>query len=185
VNDKKSITSILETERLLLREYVEDDAESFYRLNSDPEVLRFTGDDPVVTAEQARTILRNYPMKDYRVHGFGRWACVLRSDGEVIGFAGLKYLPETSEIDLGYRLLPTHWGQGFATEACHAVVGYGFETLKLAEITALVRPENSASVRVLEKCGLTFTEVIQYRGQRVARYAIRPAANTSFESSAL
>lgn len=164
---------VLETERLLLREYVEDDAESFYRLNSDPDVMRFTGDDLLVSVEEARAILRDHPISDYRVHGFGRWACILRDSGAAIGFAGLKRLPETSEVDLGYRFVPSYWGRGLAAEACRAVMQYGFETLMLAEITALVQPENIASVRVLEKCGLGFRENVSYRGRSVARYSIR------------
>jgi [ribosomal protein S5]-alanine N-acetyltransferase len=165
--------AVLETERLVLREYVEEDAESFFRLNSDPVVMRFTGDDLLVSVEEARRILRDYPIADYQQHGFGRWACVLRKNDEVIGFAGLKFLPETGDVDLGYRLLAAHWGRGLATEACTAVVRYGFEVLQLPEISALVQLENVASVRVLEKCGLTRTGMVDYRGRRVARYALR------------
>lgn len=168
----QKVKSVLETKRLLLREYTEDDAESFYLLNSDPAVMQFTGDNLLVSVDQARALLRDYPISDYRVHGFGRWACVLGGSEEVIGFAGLKYLPGRGEVDLGYRFLPAHWRKGLATEACRAVVPYGFETLNLTEITALVQPENVASVRVLEKCGLTFTEIVNYRGRSVARYAI-------------
>ena len=167
---------ILETERLLLREYVEEDAESFYRLNSDPEVIRYTGDDHLISIEQARTILREYPIADYGRYGFGRLACVLHGTNEVIGFAGLKYLPERDEVDLGYRFLRRHWGRGLATEACQAVVAYGFDVLRLAEIAALVQTGNIASMRVLEKCGLTFSGMTEYGGRTVARYAITAPA---------
>jgi len=166
------VSPVLETERLLLREYNEDDAEAFYRLNSDPSVMRFTGDELLTTVDEARAVLRENPMRDYREHGFGRWACLLRDTGAGIGFAGLKYLPETGEVDLGYRLLPPYWGAGLASEAGRAVVRYGFETLGLREITALVQPENIASVRVLENCGLAFAKLVEYRGRNVARYTI-------------
>ncbi len=164
--------TILETERLLLREYVEEDAEAFLRLNSNPEVFRYTSDGPIATVEEARAILRAFPIADYRTHGFGRWACVLRESGEAIGFAGLKFLPETGEVDLGYRFIPEQWGRGLATEASRAVVRFGFETLRLREITALVQPENTASVRVIEKCGLGFTGMVHYRGRDVRHYAL-------------
>lgn len=164
--------TILETERLRLREYAETDAEAFYRLNSDPAVMRFTNDKMVESVEQAREIIRTYPMADYRTHGFGRWACVLRESEEVIGFAGFKFLPETGEVDLGYRLLAAHWGRGLATEACCAIVTYGFAALSLGRITALVQPENTASMRVLEKCGLTRTGMVEYRGRKVVRFAL-------------
>jgi RimJ/RimL family protein N-acetyltransferase len=140
---------ILETDRLLLREYVEDDAEAFFKLNSDPEVLRFVPDKRLLNVEQARQLLIDHPMADYRKDGFGRGACILKSTGEQIGFAGLKYLQELGEIDVAYRLMPAYWGQGLATEAALASVRYGFADLKLKRIIGLVMPENIASVRVL------------------------------------
>src|SRR6266581_4041651 len=88
---------ILETDRLFLREYVEEDAEAFFKLNSDPEVLRFVPDKRLLNVEQARQILVDHPIADYRKYGFGRGACILKSTGEQIGFAGLKYLEEFGE----------------------------------------------------------------------------------------
>lgn len=70
---------------------------------------------------------------------------------------------------MGYRLLAAHWARGSATEACRAVMRYGFETLRFSEITALVVPENIASMRVLEKCGLTPTGMVEYRGLEMTR----------------
>src|SRR3977135_2201005 len=151
---------ILETDRLLLREYVEDDAQAFFDLNSDPEVLRFVPDKALLNVEQARQILVDHPIADYRKHGFGRGACILKSTGEQIGFAGLKYLEELGEVDVAYRLMPSHWGQGLATEAALASVRYGFAELGLRRIIGLVMPENIASVRVLEKAGLQYVETI-------------------------
>src|SRR5262249_8110165 len=111
---------VLQTERLLLREFVEADAEAFLALGSDPAVNRYTGDPGLASLEQALEIMRAYPMADYQRHGYGRWACVLKETGQVIGFAGLKYLPELDEVDLGYRLLAAYWGRGLATEASRA-----------------------------------------------------------------
>jgi RimJ/RimL family protein N-acetyltransferase len=163
---------MLRTARLVLREHTEDDAEAVYRLGSDPLVNRYIWDPPLGTVEQARAILRDHPIADYRKYGYGRWACVLEATGELIGFAGLKYLEEMGEVDLGYRLLPAHWGGGLATEAGRACVAYGLEVLGLARIIGLVHPDNVASVRVLEKCGLSFEALIDHRGQRLARYAL-------------
>ena len=81
---------ILETDRLLLREYVEADAEAFFKLNSDPEVLRFVPDKPLLNVEQARQILVDHPIADYRKYGFGRVACILKSTGEQIGVCGVE-----------------------------------------------------------------------------------------------
>jgi RimJ/RimL family protein N-acetyltransferase len=164
--------TILETERLLLREFDEDDDAAFYPLGSDPAIIRYTGDPGggLRNIEHAREVLRSRPMADYRTHGFGRWACVLKATGEVIGFAGLKYLDELGEVDVGYRFLPAYWGRGLATEACRAVLDFGFRQLRLGQIIGLVDPQNAASVRVLEKAGMTFVGVVDFRGQRVGRY---------------
>ncbi len=163
---------ILETDRLFLREYVEDDAEALFRLNSDPKVLRFTGDESLLNVEHAREILLAHPMADYRKYGFGRWACILKSTGDHIGYAGLKYLEELGEVEIGFRLMRAQWGFGFATEASIASVRFGFADLALKSIIGLVMPENIASVRVLEKTGLRLSGTARYWGRQVAKYVI-------------
>src|SRR5260370_34437178 len=118
---------ILETDRLFLREYVEDDAEAFFRLNSDPKVLRFVPDKRLLDVEQARQTLIDHPIAGYRKYGFGRGACILKSTGEQIGFAGLKYLEELGEGDVAFRLMRTYWGQGLANEAAPGSVRIRFD----------------------------------------------------------
>ena len=163
---------ILETDRLLLREYVEEDAEAFFKLNTDPDVLRFVPDKPLLNVEQARQILIDHPIADYRKYGFGRGACILKSTGEQIGFAGLKYLEELGEVDVAYRLLPKYWAQGLATEAALASVRFGFADLDLKRIIGLVMPENIASVRVLEKTGLRYVDSVSLWGHQFSKYVI-------------
>jgi ribosomal-protein-alanine N-acetyltransferase len=165
---------ILETDRLLLREYAEEDAEAFFKLNTDPEVVRFVPDKPLLNVEQARQTLIDHPIADYRRYGFGREACILKSTGEQIGLAGLKYMDELGEVDVAYRLLPAHWGRGLATEAALASVRYGFADLGLKRIIGLVMPENTASVRVLEKTGLSYAETVTFWGHRFSKYIITP-----------
>jgi RimJ/RimL family protein N-acetyltransferase len=166
--------AILETERLLLREFDEGDAAAFYVLGSDPAIIRYTGDPGggLTSIDQAREVLRSRPMADYRKHGFGRWACVHKASGEVIGFAGLKYLDELGEVDIGFRLLPAYWGAGLATEACQAILAFGFRQLRLKQVIGLVNPENAASVRVLGKLGLTFVGTVVCDGHRLDKYVI-------------
>ncbi|MBM4071879.1 MAG: GNAT family N-acetyltransferase [Planctomycetes bacterium] len=164
---------ILTTGRLILREFDEDDAAAFLILGSDPAITRYTGDGGLRDVAQAREELRTRPLADYRQHGFGRWACVDRDSDDVIGFAGLKYLDELREVDIGYRLLPSYWGKGLATEAGRAIIDYGFEQLHLTQIIGLVEPDNIASIRVLQKLGLTHTGPIIYRSQTVNRYLLK------------
>ncbi len=96
---------ILETQRLLLREYVPEDAEATFELGSNPLVQQYTGDACFTSVEEAKAVLLRHPIEDYRKYGFGRWAVVYKHDGRLIGMAGLKYLPEWDEVDIGYRLL--------------------------------------------------------------------------------
>jgi RimJ/RimL family protein N-acetyltransferase len=165
------LTAPIETDRLLLREFTLDDVEPFLQLATDPQIIRYTGDPGgLLTLEDARQNLLDRPIADYAKHGFGRWACVLKESGQVIGFAGLKFLDELQDVDLGYRLLPQHWGKGLATEACGPIVRYGFDLLKLSHILGLVDPANVASVRVLEKLGMKYVEMIETRHGRAAKY---------------
>ncbi|HEX2618014.1 MAG TPA: GNAT family N-acetyltransferase [Flavobacteriales bacterium] len=148
---------ILRTDRLLLREFEERDAPGFFALNADPEVLRYTGDSPFDTEAASLELIRNYHW--YSTHGYGRWTMERLSDGEQIGWCGLRLQPE-GDVDLGYRLHHRHWGQGYATEAAQACVVHGFERLGLAEIIGRVDPANFASARVLEKVGMSFWKEI-------------------------
>jgi [ribosomal protein S5]-alanine N-acetyltransferase len=168
---------ILETDRLFLREYVEEDAEAFFKLNSDPEVLRFVPDKRLLNVEQARQILVDHPIADYRNTALAVAPASSKSTGEEIGFAGLKYLEEFGEVDVAFRLMRTHWGLGLATEASLASVRFGFADLALKSIIGLVIPENIASVRVLEKTGLRYAETVMFWGSQFSKYVItRPPA---------
>lgn len=165
---------ILQTDRLLLREFDERDAAAFFILGSDPAIIRYTGDPSggLQSVEQAAEVLRSHAIADYRDHGFGRWACVDRQTGAVIGSAGLKKLTDLGEVDLGFRFLPARWGAGLATDVGRAVLDYGFETLGLRRIIALVDPLNTASIRVLEKLNLRVDHTFEYRGDVVIQYVV-------------
>jgi RimJ/RimL family protein N-acetyltransferase len=164
---------IVETDRLLLREFDEGDAADYYALGSDPEVVRYIGISPFTRLEQALEVLRATALSDYRKHGFGRWACILKASSEFIGFAGLKRLDDLGEVDVGFWLLPTFWGRGFATEAGRAALNYGFDVLKRERIIGLVDPANLASVRVLQKLGMTCAGSIEYKGGEALKYFIQ------------
>jgi RimJ/RimL family protein N-acetyltransferase len=166
----EDVNRIAETDRLLLREFVEDDAEAFLAWNGDPEVMRYTGEPRSESVEQVRCMIRGYP--DYGARGYGRWAVVYKPDDRVIGFNGLKYLGDLDETDLGFRFLADYWGRGIATESSLAVLRYGFDTLKLERVIGLVLPENGGSLRVLEKVGMCYEDIIDYCDDEVQRWSI-------------
>lgn len=141
-----------ETSRLLHREMTTADATDFYKLNSHPDVMRYTGDDVIASEEQAKQAIQQYP--DFNTIGYGRWACILKESQRMIGFCGLKYLPDQDAVDLGYRFFPEYWGQGLATEASRVCLDFGFQVIGLQQIVAFVLPENGGSIRVLQKLGM-------------------------------
>jgi ribosomal-protein-alanine N-acetyltransferase len=144
---------LLETDRLRFRNMHSDDAEAMFHLNSDPEVVQYTGDGPFESVDATRIFLEKY-QEVYQHSGYGRWIMELKSTGEILGWCGLKFWPDKKITDVGYRLYKKHWGNGYASEGAKACVEYGFSVLKLERIVAHARKENSASLRVLEKCGL-------------------------------
>ena len=161
---------IVETDRLLLREFIEDDAEAFLAFNGDPRVMGPTGEPPPPDLATARRALRDYP--DYRRHGYGRWAVVFKPEDRVIGFNGLKYIEELDEVDLGYRLAHAYWGRGIATESSRAVLRHGFEVPGLERIVGLVLPQNAGSIRVLEKVGMRYAGEIEIYGEGAQRWVL-------------
>lgn len=146
---------ILETNRLFLRTFSIDDAGLIYQLNAGPEITRYTG-DPIRDIKQAKEVLEKTILPQYALYNHGRWAVHTNESGEFIGWCGLKARPERNEIDLGYRFMKNAWGKGYATEAAFACLNYGFKALHLKRIVGRAMPENIASIRVLEKCGMIY-----------------------------
>lgn len=147
---------ILETERLRLREMQPTDAEFAYALNSDEEVIRYTGDEAFGSVEEARQFLENYG--SYSQFGFGRWGCELKSTGELIGWCGLKN--DAGVIDLGYRFFRKEWNKGYASEAALACLNYGHQTLKMDKIIARAEGKNKPSIRVMQKIGMRLSSKV-------------------------
>ena len=162
-----------ETERLLMRAFEPKDVAAFYQLASHPEVIRYTGEPACESLEAAAAAIAAYP--DWTDPGYGRWATIYKPEGRIIGFAGLKYLDDLEEVDLGYRFLPEYWGRGLATEASRACLRYGFGALELERIIGLTDPANTASMRVLEKVGMVRGEPFLYDGEPAEYFALERA----------
>jgi len=143
----------LSTPRLTLRWMNQDDAEAHFAVFSDPEVVRYLGrgpwTDPAQAVEAIGKTLANY------ASGEGlRMGITLRDGGRLIGDASLFHFDDANRrCEIGYSLARAHWGQGYASEALEALLGYGFETLGLNRVEADIDPLNAGSGRVLEKLG--------------------------------
>jgi len=154
------MVSILETQRLILRELNPNDAENFYKLNLNPNVIKYTGNSAFKDIDEAKKFLENY--QDYKLNGFGRWAVVEKSTKEFLGWCGLKYDENLDETDIGFRFFEEHWNKGFATESAKACIDYGFENLNLKTIVGRAMSENIASIKVLVKIGLKFERAFDF-----------------------
>lgn len=143
----------IETERLVMREFMLEDAPNMYRLNSNPIVMQYTGDVPFENLQGAEDLMLNYA--DYHKFGFGRWTVLRKSDGAFLGWCGLKQRTP-DEVDLGYRFLQEEWGKGYATEAALKTMEVGYQYFGLDEVIAQCDHRNIGSKRVMEKCGFTF-----------------------------
>ena len=167
--------TLIETERLFFRELLPADADVMFELDSDPAVVQYAGDKPLTHIDQARQRLESI-LQQYQDVGFGRWAANLKESNECIGWAGLKYIKELNgrkdNYDLGYRFLKRHWGKGYGTESAKALISYGFDEMKLARISAYVDVNHVASVKILKKCGLRFTNTFMGEGDLCAWYEI-------------
>jgi 3-dehydroquinate dehydratase/shikimate dehydrogenase len=150
---------MIETERLILRAWRDEDREPFARMNADPRVMEFF----VATMTPAETdaLITRY-REHWRTRGYGMCAVDRKlADGahEFIGYIGLarvRYeIDFTPVVEVGWRLAPHVWGQGLATEGARAALAYGFETLGLDEIIAFTATTNVRSRRVMDKIGMT------------------------------
>lgn len=146
---------MLETSRLILRVPWIEDAPFLYEMNLDPEVVRYTGDVAFTSVEEAKKLILERNAHQWERFKMVRFS-VFSKEGTYLGWNGLKFHPETNEVDLGYRFYKKYWGQGFASESSLAVLEYGFETLNLNLIIGKAMPENVSSIKVLQKIGMTF-----------------------------
>lgn len=148
----------LETARLRLRPMTAADAGNLHRLSQSANVNRFIGEAPLADVAAGLAVFRDRIEPQYRDHGVGRLAVELRQGGAFAGWCGLKYLPDTDEYDLGYRLFEELWGRGLGTEAAAAVLDWARRARPGARIVGRALADNHASIRVLAKLGLVFHE---------------------------
>jgi RimJ/RimL family protein N-acetyltransferase len=157
-----SMSIFLETERLVLRRFTEDDVDNLVELDSDPDVMRFiNGGRPTPRNEIESDVLPAFLDYYERFAGYGFWAAVEKSTRRFVGwfhFRPAKGAP-ADEIELGYRLRKSAWGKGYATEGSRALIDKGFADLGVQRVVAFTMVVNVASRRVMEKAGLKFVRI--------------------------
>lgn len=162
---------ILETRRLILREFAKNDVDALAAVICDPETMRHYPvrfDRPAVEDWISRNQRR------YQTDGFGLWGMVLKPSDELVGDCGLmrQDVGNVSEVEIGYHVRRDLWGQGLATEAACACREYGFANLNVDRLISLIRPENMQSRRVAEKNGMKVMKEVIWRGLTHCVYAI-------------
>ncbi|MDL0431750.1 GNAT family N-acetyltransferase [Marinobacter sp. TBZ242] len=168
---------IAEAPRLLLREFSSDDVGPLAEILGDPRVMEFSTNGPC-TEDDTRQFI-DWCQGSYRDHGFGQWAVVERLSRAVIGFCGLSHveLDGAQEIEIGYRLAPSVWGQGLASEAAEAALEYGFSHCHIDSIIAIIATRHVVSACVAEKVGFKIDTHTKYRGWNVRIYRKHRTAN--------
>ena len=147
---------ILSTPRLILRALQLSDLDDLYEYASDPGIDRYVPWEHYKNIEEARENLNEF-LAEYEQDGLGAWGIEHRADKKLIGIINTSIPhPINRRVEMGYTISRAYWGQGLATEAVQALIGFGFEKMKLVRIEAVVLPENLASARVLEKSGMQF-----------------------------
>lgn len=153
--------TILETDRLILRELTPNDAEFIFELLNEPSFIQNIGDRNIRTLDDACAYIVNGPVASYAKNGFGLYLIVLRETGESIGMCGLIRREGLEHVDIGYALLPRFWSRGYAVEAARATKAYAKGVIGLKRIVAIVDPANESSIRVLEKIGLRYEKMVR------------------------
>jgi RimJ/RimL family protein N-acetyltransferase len=168
---KREMHVILETPRLVMRQFTEDDVDNLFNLNSDPQVMRYlTGGRPTAR-EEIRDRIIPFILGAYdRFDRLGTWAAESAATGEFLGWLCFRVghgSDDVTDIELGYRLRRPAWNQGYATEGSRALVSMGFTGLGVERVFARTMTVNSASRHVMEKCGLTLVRTTPYEGPDV------------------
>lgn len=146
----------LQTERLVIRQLTGDDAPFILTLLNEPSFLRYIGDKNVRTLEDARQYIRTGPAASYERHGFGLCLVQLKDTLTPVGMCGLLKRDDLPAPDIGFAFVPDFWNKGLAFEAANAVLNDARERLKLTRVLAIVNPDNDASIKLLQKLGLSF-----------------------------
>lgn len=162
---------ILETERLLIRPFSENDLDKLIELRLDEEVIKYLGGRRMQNPEAIAKRLQFY-IECYAKFGFGMSAMIWKETNEMFGWSGLQPLGETSEVEVGYGMIKEFWRRGIGYECAKAWLEYGFEIAGLERIVAVAYPENTGSRRIMEKLGMSYEKTETHYGAECVFYAV-------------
>jgi [ribosomal protein S5]-alanine N-acetyltransferase len=169
--DGSTIHLVFETDRLLVRHYTEADADNFFLLNGDPEVMRYIR--PVKSREETDIFLAEVIQYSKNNPAYGRMAVIEKQSDIFVGSFAIIPLENTQHMQVGYSLLPPYWGKGFATELTKAGLKYVFSQTNLEEIFGVTESENIDSQKVLIKNGFVFEKKYKEDNKELNLYRIK------------
>ena len=164
--------SILETDRLILREFTTDDAAFILRLVNEPSWIQFIGDRNVHSVEDAIQYLANGPIKSYEEHGYGFGLVSLKENNLAIGMAGVTKRTYLDAADLGFAFFPEHTGKGYALEIAKAIIEYGKDVLQFQKVYAFTAKDNIRSIQLLHKIGFVYYSPLMMEKEELNLYKV-------------
>jgi RimJ/RimL family protein N-acetyltransferase len=164
-----SLVTVLETERLILREIDSAlDAEFIFELLNSPGFIKYIGDRGVRNPDDSRDFIETRYRQSYRDHGYGLYAAVLKESGTQVGMCGFVRRDTLPGPDIGFAFLPEHEGKGYGYESATGVMKFGREKLGFEEVFAITTLDNAASMKLLGKLGFSLLRVIDMpEGERL------------------
>lgn len=159
--------SILETERLLLRQPTLDDAGFLLNIVNEPSWLQYVGDRNVHTIDEAKNYLLNGSIKSFETNGFGFGIVILKETGTLIGMCGLVKRDFLEDVDIGFAFFPQYTGKGYAFEAADAMMRYARVHLGIHRIAAITTQDNESSIKLLKKIGFQPDKTIVVDGEEL------------------
>ena len=161
---------IIESDRLILRMFREEDFEAYAKLTADAEVMRFLGGKTFDRLEAWRHMA--FLVGHWHLRGYGHWAVEEKASGNLVGRIGFLNPAEWPGFELGWTLAREYWGRGYATEGARRALKYGFDELDRPHIISLIHPDNNSSIRVAERLGEKVEGKTQLLGHEVLIYGI-------------
>lgn len=177
--DRIETAATLETERLLLRQWREDDFEDYARLCGDPEVMRYLGGKPFSRLEAWRHMA--FLIGHWQLRGYGHWAVEEKASSRLIGRMGFLYPQGWPGFEVGWTLERGSWGKGYASEGARRMMDYAFSEMGRDHVISLIHPENKGSINVAVKMGEKLEGETEILGIPVLIYGIDKKTWTNSE----
>jgi RimJ/RimL family protein N-acetyltransferase len=165
------VSMILETERLILDTWQNDDWSVLRPIATDVEVMRYITGGVAWSDERIRSFV-DRQIDTYSTRGFCRWKLLEKPANNFVGFCGPGFWRDAEAPEIGWWLARSCWGRGLATEAAITALRDAFERVRLDRVISVAMPDNKASTRIMEKLGLTFDGEFESQGTRLVRYAM-------------